>query len=163
MELIRQIIQIWIHEIIRFYKQLQLVCSNNLLHCNSFLANLLENDDNLSYFPAINNPNHSSRSQQIFLNGSNNTGLFNDILSNNNPISTLSTNTFLNNRQQQQQQQPYKPLSAIPFPPQQQTRNDENVFHNNHPHPSSVRMKNFREWNFFSFWFCFSLMRMIIP
>jgi hypothetical protein len=100
-----------------------------------------KNDDNLSYFPSINNPN---RSQQTFLNGSNNppNGLFTDILPNNNtntnnPISTLSTNTFLNNRQQQS----YKPLSTMIFPSQQQQqqqmRNDENVFHNNHQHANS--------------------------
>jgi hypothetical protein len=66
-----------------------------------------------------------------------NNGLFNDILSNNNnnPISTLSTNTYVNNRQQQQ---PYKPLSTMTYPQQQQIRNDENVFHNNHQHVNSV-------------------------
>jgi hypothetical protein len=66
-----------------------------------------------------------------------NNGLFNDILSNNNnnPISTLSTNTYVNNRQQQ----PYKPLSTtMTYPQQQQIRNDENVFHNNHQHVNSV-------------------------
>jgi hypothetical protein len=114
-----------------------------------FLENLLENDDNLSYFPSINNPNHLNRSQQIFLNGppnNTNNGLFNDILStsnnnnnNNNPISTLSTNTFVNTRQQQL----FKPLSTLTFPQQQQTRNDENVFHNNHPHTNSVQKEEF--------------------
>lgn len=115
----------------------------------SFVENLLENDDNLSYFPSINNPHHLNRGQQTFLGSSTNTGLFNDLLPNstNNPISTLSTNTFLNNRQQQT----YKPLSTMTFPPQQQqqsTRNDENVFHNNHPHANSVSLEKERcSWN----------------
>lgn len=102
--------------------------------------NLLENDDNLSYFPSINNPNHLNRGQGTFLNNSNNTGLFNDLLPN-----PISTNTFLNNRQQPT----YKPPSTMTFAQQQQqqvqqsqsTRNDENVFHNNHPHGNSVNEK----------------------
>jgi hypothetical protein len=101
------------------------------------MKTFLENDDNLLYFPSINNLN---RQQQTFLSGSNtNNGLFNDILPNNNPISTLSTNTFVNNRQQ-----PYKPISTMAYPQQQQQqhqmRNDENAFHNNHQHASSVRI-----------------------
>jgi len=103
------------------------------------------------YFPSINNLN---RQQQTFLSGSNNNntnnGLFNDILSNNNnnnPISTLSTNTFVNNRQQS-----YKPISTMAYPQQQQhqhqMRNDENAFHNNHQHASSVRI-SFYELNLF--------------
>lgn len=102
----------------------------------------LENDDNLSYFPSINN---SNRVQPTFLNNTNN-GLFNDLLPNNsyntNPVSTLGTNTFGNNRQQS-----YKSLSNIIYPQQQQAqaqaqqqqiRNDENVFHNNQPYANSV-------------------------
>ncbi|CAF1653925.1 unnamed protein product, partial [Adineta ricciae] len=100
-----------------------------------------KNDDNLLYFPSINNLN---RSQQTYLSSSNtNHGLFNDILptnnnNTNNPISTLSTNTFINNRQQQQQQQqPFKPPTAFSYPQQHQIRNDENVFHNNQQHLSN--------------------------
>ncbi|CAF4656706.1 unnamed protein product [Rotaria sp. Silwood1] len=97
-----------------------------------------KNDDNLLFFPTINNNTNSlNRQQQTFLTGTNNNGLFNDILLNNNtnnPISTLSTNTLINNRQPS-----YKSLSTIGFPPQpqQQIRNDENVFHNNHQYASS--------------------------
>ncbi|CAF1357655.1 unnamed protein product [Adineta steineri] len=116
-----------------------------------------KNDDNLLYFPSINNLNRQQQQQHTYLTGSNNTnGLFNDILPNNNnnnnnnnnttnPISTLSTNTFMNNRQQ-----PFKSISTMAYPQQQQQqqqqqqhqqqqqlRNDENVFHNNHPHPNN--------------------------
>jgi len=141
MEIIQQII----HVIILFYKQLQQVCLNILFKFDLISKkNLLENDDNLSYFPSINHPNNLNRQQQTFLNGSNNNNnnnncLFHDILSNNNtnttnPISTLSTNTFVNNRPQI-----FKSLSTMPYPQQQLIRNDENVFHNNHQHGNNVR------------------------
>ncbi len=118
---------------------MQPVCSDFLEYSIKFLENPLENDENLSYFPSINNPNTFNRPNQTFSNGSNNNGgnMFNDILPNPNPnpISTLSTNTFLNNRQQ-----PYKPVSTMTFPPQAQIRNDENVYHTNHPYANSVRI-----------------------
>jgi len=99
-----------------------------------------KNDDNLSYFPSINNSNNINLQQQTFLNYSNNTnnGLFNGILSNNNnnPISTLANN---------RQQQPYKPLSTMTYPQQQQIRNDENVFHNNHQYATNFDA-NYYPW-----------------
>ena len=85
----------------------------------------LENDDNLLCFPTINNIN---RQQQTSFNGSNTNTFFNELLSNTNANNSISTN---NSRQ--------LPLKCLTFP-QQHMRNDENTYHNNHPHIGNVHV-----------------------